>query len=90
MHGMYSLISGYLPKKYRIPGYNPPNSRRLTRGRAQVRMPQSYLGEEESNHRGWGWGDTEGGEEPGWKKGQGGKRGNMIGYWGWGETGLKP
>jgi hypothetical protein len=28
-HHMYSLI-GYWPKKYRIPIYNPQNSRRLT------------------------------------------------------------
>jgi hypothetical protein len=36
MHGIYSLISGYSPKKKptEYPGYNPKNSRRLTSQRA--------------------------------------------------------
>jgi hypothetical protein len=30
MHGMYSLISGYLPKKStEYPGYNPQNSKKF-------------------------------------------------------------
>jgi hypothetical protein len=47
MHDMYSLMSGYYPpppKNTVFLGYNPQNSRRLTKRRAQVRMPQFNLG----------------------------------------------
>jgi hypothetical protein len=40
-------------------GYNPQNSRRLTSSRAQAKMPQSHLGED-NNHRGQREGEAEG------------------------------
>jgi hypothetical protein len=43
MHGMYSLINGYYPKNMEFPGYSQQKSRRLTRRRTQVMMPQSHL-----------------------------------------------
>jgi hypothetical protein len=29
-------------------------------------------------------------ERSGWKRGQGGEKGDIFRYWGWGKTGLKP
>jgi hypothetical protein len=66
-----------LLKSTEYPGYNPPNSRRLTRGRAQVRSLNPTWEREDSNHRKQREGGT--GEEREGREG-GVEKGNMIRY----------
>ena len=64
--------------KTEYPGYNSQNSRRLTSQRAQVRIPQSHLRRRRKQSQ------VRGKEGPRWERGQGGEKGNMIRYSGWG------
>ena len=57
---MCSVISGYYPKKYRIPRIQSTELKKVNKLTAQVRMPQSYLGERRNQTQG-----AEGGRDMG-------------------------
>jgi hypothetical protein len=72
IHGMYSLISGYYLKKYRIPRIKSMEFKMVKKQKAQVKIPQSHLG---GRRKG-----SEGRRDLGGRRGEG--KGNMIGYCG--------
>ena len=69
---MYLVLVYINQKSTEYSGYSPENSKMSTNLRAQVKTPQSHLGERLRQ--------LQEGEGPTWKSGQGEKEGNMNRY----------